>query len=172
MHGRLEGENQMNTTMTLTKVPATRAIMLIRRPVAEVFEAFVDPDTTTKFWFNSSTGRLGPDARVRWDWKWYGVSADVHVLEFERDARLSIEWGDETSRTTATWTFTALSPDRTFVRIDEVGYAGNGDTIVDKALDGTGGFNLVLAAAKAWLEHGIKLGVVPDHLPDDARDLA
>lgn len=25
--------------------------MLIRRPVAEVFEAFIEPEITTKFWF-------------------------------------------------------------------------------------------------------------------------
>lgn len=162
----------MQSVPTLTKAPATRAVMLIRRPVAEVFAAFVEPAITSRFWFSGSTGRLEPGARVRWDWSWYGVSADVRVLAFERDARLSIEWGDETSRTVATWTFTALSPNRTFVRIDETGYEGDGDAMVAKALDGTEGFNLVLAGAKAWLEHGIALALVADHLPDDARALA
>jgi uncharacterized protein YndB with AHSA1/START domain len=158
--------------MRLTKPPVMKAIMMIRRPVAEVFEAFVDPAVTAKFWFSHGSGRLEPGARVRWDWKWYDVSADVNVLEFERDARLSIEWGDEASRTVATWTFTALSPDRTFVRIDETGYAGDGDAMVARALVSTGGFHLVLAGAKAWLERGIELGVVPDHLPDDAQAFA
>ena len=45
--------------------------MLIRKPVAEVFEAFVDPDITAKFWFTKGSGRLErphfttftPDAR-------------------------------------------------------------------------------------------------------------
>jgi len=161
----------MDTTMTLTKAPATRAVMMIRRPVAEVFDAFVDPAITTRFWFSASSGRLEEGARVRWDWSWYDVSADVRVLAFERDAHLSIEWGDETSRTVATWTFTALSPDRTFVRIDETGYAGDDDAMVAQALDSTGGFHLVLAGAKAWLEHGVQLGLVPDHLPDDAHAL-
>lgn len=158
--------------MQLTKPPAMKASMMIRRPVAEVFEAFVDPAITAKFWFSHGSGRLEPDARVRWDWRWYGVSTEVRVLVFERIARLSIEWGDDGSRTVATWTFTALSPDRTFVRIDETGYAGDGDAMVASALDSTGGFHLVLAGAKAWLEHGIELGVVPDHLPDDAHALA
>jgi hypothetical protein len=44
--------------------------------------------------------------------------------------------------------------------------------MVAAALDSTGGFHLVLAGAKAWLEHGIELGVVPDHLPNDAHHLA
>ncbi len=30
--------------------------MLIRKPVAEVFEAFVNPDITSKFWFTKGSG--------------------------------------------------------------------------------------------------------------------
>jgi len=33
--------------------------MLIRKPVAKVFEAFVNPDITTKVWFAKSSGRTG-----------------------------------------------------------------------------------------------------------------
>ncbi|EHK53368.1 activator of Hsp90 ATPase 1 family protein [Mesorhizobium alhagi CCNWXJ12-2] len=32
--------------------------MLIRKPVEEVFEAIVNPDITTKFWFSKGSGRL------------------------------------------------------------------------------------------------------------------
>ena len=44
--------------LQLTHVPKSKTGMLIRKPVAEVFEAFVDPDITTKFWFTKSSGRL------------------------------------------------------------------------------------------------------------------
>lgn len=43
------------------------AEMLIRRPVAEVFEAFVDPAITTQFWFTHSTGRLDQHREVEVD---------------------------------------------------------------------------------------------------------
>ncbi len=43
--------------------------MLIRKPVAEVFEAFVDPATTSKFWFTKGSGRLAPGEEIRWDWE-------------------------------------------------------------------------------------------------------
>ena len=33
-----------------------KAGMLIRRPVKDVFEAFVDPKITTKFWFTRAAG--------------------------------------------------------------------------------------------------------------------
>lgn len=36
------------------------AQMMIRKPVAEVFEAFVDPEITVNFWFTKSSNRLEP----------------------------------------------------------------------------------------------------------------
>jgi uncharacterized protein YndB with AHSA1/START domain len=43
--------------LILTKAPVAVAEMLIRRPVAEVFEAFVNPDITSRFWFTKGSGR-------------------------------------------------------------------------------------------------------------------
>lgn len=51
--------------MTFQKAPVVKAQMLIRKPVAEVFEAFVDPAMTTKFWFSRSSGRLELARTVR-----------------------------------------------------------------------------------------------------------
>jgi uncharacterized protein YndB with AHSA1/START domain len=41
----------------LTQTPMATAEMLIRRPVPEVFEAFVNPAITSKFWFTKGSGR-------------------------------------------------------------------------------------------------------------------
>ena len=49
-----------------------KAEMLIRRPVADVFAAFVDPAVTTRIWFTKSSGRLEPGKRVRWEWRCTG----------------------------------------------------------------------------------------------------
>ena len=57
--------------------------MLIRRPVADVFEAFVNPAITTKFWFTKSSGPLETGKTIRWDWEMYGVSAEVTVKAVE-----------------------------------------------------------------------------------------
>ena len=46
------------------------AEMLIRRPVTEVFEAFVDPSVTSRFWFSEGSGRLEPGKRITWTWRW------------------------------------------------------------------------------------------------------
>jgi uncharacterized protein YndB with AHSA1/START domain len=46
--------------LQLTQAPVAKAAMLIRKPVAEVFEAFIDPAITSRFWFTKSSGRLEP----------------------------------------------------------------------------------------------------------------
>ncbi len=138
--------------------------MVIRRPVSEVFRAFVDPEITTRFWFNRSSGPLASGASVKWFWDIYGVSADVRVLELDPDARILIEWGDFEAgdASTVDFTFEARPDERTLVRVVNSGFTGDAETVIATALDSMGGFSLVLAAAKAWLEHGVDLHIVAD----------
>jgi hypothetical protein len=50
-------------SLHLTQVPITDTGMLIRKPVAEVFEAIVNPRSPTKFWFTRSLCVHGPRSR-------------------------------------------------------------------------------------------------------------
>lgn len=147
--------------MTLTADPTARTTMLIRRPISEVFEAFVDPETTSRFWFTRGSGRLAPGERVTWHWDMYGASAEVSVKAVEPDRRILIEWP-----TPVEWTFTARGDDATVVNIAASGFTGTDDERVAKAIDSMGGFSFVLAGCKAWLEHGIALNLTGDHHPD------
>lgn len=151
--------------MELSERPIANVELLIRKPVAEVFEAFVDPGTITKFWFDRSSGRLESGQTVQWHWDLFDLTIDVNVNAIEENKRIFIEWGvagDADRTTTVEWTFTARTEDTTYVSIPVEGFTGDADKIVNAALDSTGGFALVLAAAKAWLEHGIPLNVVTD----------
>jgi uncharacterized protein YndB with AHSA1/START domain len=147
----------------LNQEPIVKAEMLIRKPVKEVFEAFVNPEITSKFWFTKGSGRLETGGRVRWDWEMYGVSADIDVKEIEDNKRILIDFGDGT---TAEWIFTPRAVDETFVSIINKGFQGDGDAIVNHAIDSMGGFTMVLCALKALLEHNINLNVVADKAPD------
>ena len=151
-----------NTLPTLV----AKAQMLIRRPVAQVFEAHVDPAVTSCFWFSKGSGRLETGERVRWDWEMYGVSAEVEVKAIEENRRILIEWGGPDNPTSVEWTFEPRGEDRTFVTVENWGFRGNAEEVVAAALDSTGGFNLLLAGLKAFLEHGIELNLVADHVPD------
>lgn len=142
-----------------------KAEMLIRKPPAEVFEAFINPDITTQFWFTKSSGRLEAGKRITWQWEMYNASALVDVKVVEPNQRIVVEWGDESGMTTIEWTFTPYQADSTFVRIRNSGFAGTDDEIVAQVVDSTGGFTFLLAGLKAWLEHGIRLKLIEDHAP-------
>jgi uncharacterized protein YndB with AHSA1/START domain len=149
-------------------VIAAEAAMLIRRPVAEVFEALVEPAVTTRFWFTRSTGRLETSKRVRWDWEMFGHSADVDVDEVVENERIVMRWPayEGGGQTTVEWRFTPHSDDSTFVEVTNTGFAGDAEAVARQAVASTGGFGLVLAGMKAWLEHGIELGLIRDRFPE------
>ena len=159
----LEGVRMEN--LQLKQVPMTKTGMLIRKPVADVFEAFVNPDITTKFWFTKSSGRLQAGQQVHWDWEMYGISIPVTAKAIEPNKRIAIEWPGYSGPTTVEWIFAAQEDDTTFVSITENGFTGDGDALVKQVTDSTQGFSLVLAGVKALLEHNVRLNLVADRYP-------
>lgn len=151
----------------LTKAPIAKAEMLIRKPAMEVYEAFIDPAITTRFWFSRGSGKLEAGKQVRWDWEMYGASAVVDVIALDPGKRILIEWGAEDERTTVEWVFIEREPGTTFVSITNAGFKGDGDTLVAMAIGSATGFELVLAGLKAYFEHGIELNLIANRFPDN-----
>jgi uncharacterized protein YndB with AHSA1/START domain len=151
--------------LRLTRAPVVETGMLIRRPVEVVFEAFVDPAVTTRFWFTRGSGRLEEGRQARWDWEMYGISVPVDVKAVEPGRRILIEWPGSAGPATVEWSFKPLGGS-TFVVITSRGFGGDGDAMAKEALDSMQGFSLLLAGAKAFLEHGIELRLVADHSPE------
>lgn len=150
--------------MELETSPVVRTQMLIRRPAADVYRAFADPAVTSRFWFSRGSGPLVAGETVTWWWDVYGVSTRVMVLETEEEERIVVAWNDPATR--VEWTFAPRRGGATLVTIVNSEFSGTGDERVRAALDAMGGFSFVLAAAKAWLEHGVALNLVADHNPD------
>ena len=153
------------TNLQLTEVPTAKSEMLIRKPVAEVFEAFVNPEITTRFWFTKSTGRLEAGKHITWTWEMYDISVQVNVKEVEAGKRILIEWGNSGSMTLVDWVFTPYENNTTYVSITNSGFQGDGDKVVKDALDSKGGFTWVLAGLKALLEHDVELNAIADAFP-------
>ena len=152
---------------TLTRAIEAKAEMLIRKPVSEVFEAFINPDITSQFWFTKGSGRLEAGKQVQWDWDMYNISIRVSVKTIEENKKICIEWvsGNE-APTTVEWLFTSLEDNKTFVSITNTGFNGDDDSRIKQAVGSTEGFTLVLAGLKAFLEHGIHLNLVLDRFPE------
>ena len=152
--------------LQLTQVPVSKTGMLIRRKVADVFEAFISPEITTKFWFTKSSGRLETSRQIQWEWEMYNVSALVTVKAIEQNKRILIEWPGYSGPSTVEWIFAPQKDGTTFVSITETGFTGNGDELVKQLADSTQGFTLVLAGLKALLEHNVQLNLVADRYPE------
>lgn len=168
--GDQRAELQTMKNLQVTQVPIAKAEMLIRKPVAEVFEAFVNPEITTRFWFTKSSGRLEAGKHITWTWEMYNLSIHVDVKEVEVDKRILIEWGNYGSMTTVEWIFTPYENDTTYVSITNSGFKGAGDKVVSDALDSKGGFTWVLAGLKVLLEHNIELNAIADAFPKGLRE--
>jgi uncharacterized protein YndB with AHSA1/START domain len=156
--------------MRLSKAPVAKTGMLIRRPPDEVFEAIVNPEITSRFWFSKGSGRLETGKRVQWDWESHDVSIEVRAMAVERNERVLIEWPGYTGPTQVEWTFQAVPDGTTFVRVQESGWTGDADKLLRYVADSTQGFSLMLAGLKAWLEHEIRLNLTADRYPKGIED--
>ena len=79
--------------MQLDSSTHVETAMLIRRPAAEVYAAFVDPAVTTKFWFTDSSGRLEKGREIEWTWRMYNATGTVIVTDLVAGQKIAIEWG-------------------------------------------------------------------------------
>ncbi|REC51191.1 polyketide cyclase [Chryseobacterium piscium] len=139
-----------------------QAQMLIRRPIQEVFEAFINPEITTNFWFTKSTGKLEEGKTITWEWEMYSVKSEVKVLQIIPNQLIKTEWGLFSNN--VDYEFKEMEKG-TLVIIKSYGYSETGDALLSVINDNTGGFTTVLDGCKAYLEHGINLRLIEDKFP-------
>jgi uncharacterized protein YndB with AHSA1/START domain len=151
--------------MPNNKTKCAEAKMLIRKPVEEVFEAFMNPAIAKNFWFTKSSGRLEVDKEITWTWEMYNVSTTVIAREILRDQKILFEW-DNPPRTVE-FNFKELDDESTYVTVSECGFEKKGDELMAAIKDSTGGFTTVLDGLKAFLEHRINLNLIADKFPKE-----
>lgn len=143
---------------------SAKARILVRKPRSEVFNAFADAASMSKFWFTRRDAGLNEGATITW---FLGsgedeIAFDIRVEELKHPDKLAISWERDSAITRVVWTLEATEKGETILTIEESGFAGSDDAIVSQVVDSTGGFNQVIVAAKAWIEHGVALSVVAD----------
>ena len=130
----------------------------IRKPVAEVFEAVVNPARLSGYFVQSTTGPLAEGKTVQWSFAEAPRPLDVVVSEVVKDRRIVFEWpvsgGAYLSK--VEMAFEVLDSGDTMVRIDESGW--HEDEAGKKASYGNaGGWMHMLCCLKAYLEYGVNL---------------
>ncbi|MFV5693703.1 SRPBCC family protein [Flavobacterium sp. LT1R49] len=147
-----------------------KAEMLIRKPIEDVFQAFINPEITTKFWFTKSSGKLEEGKETQWTWEMYNHSISVRTKTIELNKKIVMEWGNYDKITTVEWIFKNLGEAGTFVSIVNTGFQGDTEKIIAQLRDSTEGFTLVLAGLKAYLEHNIELNLISDRFPKELNE--
>ena len=135
----------------------------IARPIAEVFEAIADPEQLSRYFTTGGArGRLEPGADVTWDFADFPGRFPVTVLEADPPRRLVVAWGgtetvDDAGTTRTTFELEPIDDDaRTLVTITESAWRAT-PAGARAAFGNCEGWTSMLAALKAWLEHGVVL---------------
>lgn len=92
-----------------------------------------------------------------------GASDTLTVKELKENHRILIEWDSDLTKVELN--FEPIGEDATLVKIANWGFPGSLEKILSQAVDAKGGYTIVLAGLKSWLEHGIELNLVRDQFP-------
>ncbi|MCC5994748.1 MAG: SRPBCC family protein [Oceanicaulis sp.] len=133
----------------------------IARPVAEVFEAVVNPDSLSRYFTTGGAkGRMETGAVVQWSFHDFPGSFPVHVVEVIENERIVFDWDadepDAPCKIRVTMRFEALEDGRTLVSISDEGWRQTPEGLRG-SYDNCSGWMQMLCALKAWLEHGVNL---------------
>lgn len=142
----------------------------IARPVEEVFEAVADPaKLSAYFTTGGAVGRLETGKTVQWEFADFPGAFPVEVVEVEPNRRIVLRWEANEGppeaeeavvraayMTTVVFTFEPLDDGRTLVTIEEGGWHET-PTGLKAAFGNCQGWSQMLAALKAWVEHGVNL---------------
>lgn len=152
----------MNRDDTLTALAFTVSGR-VSGTCAEVYEAVADPEQLSRYFTTAGArGRLEPGEHVVWSFADFPGDFPVTVVKAEAPHRIVIEWSNEgttneSGTTHVVFEFEPIDGDlRTLVTITETSWRPT-EQGAQAAFSNCEGWTLMLAALKAWLEHGINL---------------
>ncbi len=135
----------------------------VARPRAEVYEAVADPAKLSNYFTTGgAAGRLETGLTAQWDFADFPGAFPVTVVAAEAPSRIELRWAGEATvggagDTTVVFEFEPVDDDtRTLVKITERSWQVT-ETGARAAFGNCEGWTGMLAALKAWVEHGINL---------------
>jgi uncharacterized protein YndB with AHSA1/START domain len=141
--------------------PKFQVQLKIRKPVAEVFDAVVQPQKLSGYFISESSGPLAPGKTVKWKFAEVPEAFDVVVREVTPPQRIVFEWpsavsGEGAPMTTVVMNFKPMDDQNTMVQISESGWPAT-DAGFKASHGNAGGWMHMMACLKAYLEYGINL---------------
>ncbi|MDN4074365.1 SRPBCC family protein [Fictibacillus terranigra] len=136
----------MNTDVT-TKLK-------IMKPANEVFEAIVNPEEMSNYWFSSGTERVEQGKAITWRYDEYDAEGVIKVLEVEHNKKIVFSWGGYGEQTVVAIRLKD-EHESTIIEVNESGLKEDDPDIIAKMLGQKEGWVYTLTCLKGYLENGI-----------------
>ncbi|WP_375755645.1 SRPBCC domain-containing protein [Corallococcus exercitus] len=137
--------------------PKFQVQLKIRKPVAQVFEAVVDPSKLSGYFVKTSSGPLAAGATVKWSFAEAPGEFDVITREVVPNERIVFEWpSDRGALTRVEMSFVPLDASNTLVKVSESGWKPD-DKGFEASYGNAGGWMHMMTCLKGYLEFGINL---------------
>ena len=127
----------------------------ILKPTNEVFEAIVDPEKMSNYWFSSGSARVEQGKTITWRYDEYNAEGVINVLEVDDNEKIVFSWGGENQETIVTITLEKLDELSSIIKVVESGLQENDPEIVNKMLGQKEGWVYMLTCLKGYLENGV-----------------
>lgn len=128
-----------------------KAAISIQKPIAEIFEAIVNPEIMRQYFISKGSGRLEQGKEVIWEFPEFEGSYPVGVKEIITNQLVIIDWDPDSI---VRIELEEKSKNNTIIRVSE---EGNEQKEIKWAIGQTEGWTNFLTCMKAWLEYGIHL---------------
>jgi uncharacterized protein YndB with AHSA1/START domain len=138
--------------------PRFEVQLKIQKPIAEVFDAVVNPRKLTGYFTRTASGPLVEGATVMWSFAEVPEEFPLKVRQVVKNERLVLAWeaAEGGYDTTIEMAFKPLEGNATMVQISESGWRDTPEGI-KASYDNCGGWMHMMLCLKAYLVHGINL---------------
>ena len=139
-----------------TKPLEIEVAMQIQRPIHQVFDAIINPDTMTHYFISKSSGMMEEGAELIWNFPEFDMDYTVRIGKIIKDEYLSFYWMVEDKELFVEMSFAEKENSSTLVTITEKGMDNDEKGL--KWLSGNSfGWSNFLTCLKGYLEYKINL---------------
>jgi uncharacterized protein YndB with AHSA1/START domain len=128
----------------------------ILKPIAEVFDAIVNPDKLSNYFISRASGPLKEGEPVTWFFDDVGGQVSVTVKVVKKNKLIQFEWAASGVKAQVDMVLTAIDSKSTSITITEKSFIFD-KAGVSKALQQTQGWTDFICSMKAFLYCGINL---------------
>ncbi|MCU6204536.1 SRPBCC domain-containing protein [Enterobacter cloacae] len=128
--------------------------MRIQKSADKIFEAFVDPELIGNFWFSSSYERWDEGKTITLRYEEYEAQGDIDIIELQEHKKIVFKSEDNHK---VTINVVQEDGNSTIVEVNEEGFEGSNENLMNELLDNKEGWVYMLACLKGYMEYGINL---------------